>query len=103
MYHTRMKEKWLKGARWLRIDLQRALNSAYEPAAYERYIYEEIPEPALGPEDAAWAEQFRPVLLLDAFSRMARANAGNVSACTNLRSTLSGLKGNFRVNSKSTP
>jgi hypothetical protein len=44
----------------VRIDLQGALNSAYEAAAYERYIYEEMPEPALGREDAAWAEQFRP-------------------------------------------
>jgi uncharacterized protein DUF4058 len=46
----------------VRIDLQAALNSAYEAAAYERYIYEEMPEPALGPDDEAWAEQFRPAL-----------------------------------------
>ncbi len=44
----------------VRIDLQAALNSAFEAAAYERYIYEEMPEPPLGPEDAAWAEQFLP-------------------------------------------
>ncbi len=46
----------------VRIDLQGALNSAYEAAAYERFIYEEMPEPALFPEDAAWAERFRPAL-----------------------------------------
>ena len=43
----------------VRIDLQEALNSAYEAAAYERYIYEEGPEPALVGPDAEWAEQFR--------------------------------------------
>jgi Protein of unknown function (DUF4058) len=40
-----------------RIDLQAALDSAYEAAAYERFIYEVMPEPALRPEDAAWAGQ----------------------------------------------
>ena len=46
----------------VRIDLQAALNSAYEAAAYERYSYDDMPEPALGSEEAAWAEQFRPAL-----------------------------------------
>ena len=40
-----------------RIDLQAALNSAYEAAAYERFIYEVTPDPPLGSEDAAWAAQ----------------------------------------------
>jgi Protein of unknown function (DUF4058) len=44
----------------VRIDLQAALNSGYDAAAYERYIYEGSPEPVLSPEDATWAAQFRP-------------------------------------------
>jgi hypothetical protein len=44
----------------VRIDLQAALNSAYDAAVYERYIYEGSPEPVLSPEDAGWAAQFRP-------------------------------------------
>ena len=40
-----------------RIDLQAVLNSAYEAAAYERFIYEVTPDPALSLEDAAWAAQ----------------------------------------------
>jgi hypothetical protein len=46
----------------VRIDLQEALNSAYDAAAYERYIYEEGPEPALSSIDAEWAAQFQPKL-----------------------------------------
>ena len=38
-----------------RVDLQAALNSAYEAAAYERFIYEVTPDPPLSSEDAAWA------------------------------------------------
>ena len=41
----------------VRIDLQAALNSAYDAAAYERYIYEGTPEPVLPAEDATWAAQ----------------------------------------------
>jgi hypothetical protein len=44
----------------VKLDLQAALDSAYEAAAYERYIYEETPEPSLSGEDAAWAKQFLP-------------------------------------------
>jgi Protein of unknown function (DUF4058) len=44
----------------VRIDLQEALNSAYDAAAYERYIYEEMPEPALSGVDAEWADQVKP-------------------------------------------
>ena len=40
-----------------RVDLQEALLSAYDAAGYERDIYEGTPEPALSPEDAAWAKQ----------------------------------------------
>jgi hypothetical protein len=45
-----------------RVDLQEALHSAYDAAGYERYIYEEMPEPALSAEDAAWASQFLPAV-----------------------------------------
>jgi hypothetical protein len=41
----------------VQIDLQVALNSAYDAAAYERFIYEVTPDPALNPDDAAWAAQ----------------------------------------------
>ena len=44
----------------VRIDLQEALNSAYDAAAYERYIYEGTPDLALAGEDARWAARFRP-------------------------------------------
>ena len=39
----------------VQIDLQAALNSAYDAAAYERFIYEGTPDPALSSDDAAWA------------------------------------------------
>lgn len=42
------------------LDLQEALNLAYDGAGYERFIYEGSPEPALPAADAAWARQFLP-------------------------------------------
>jgi hypothetical protein len=44
----------------VRVDLQDALNLAYDEAGYAHSIYEGRPEPALSASDAAWAEQFLP-------------------------------------------
>jgi hypothetical protein len=43
-----------------RLDLQAMLHRLYDAANYGKYIYESEPEPALAPEDAAWARQFVP-------------------------------------------
>jgi hypothetical protein len=37
-------------------DLQAVLNSTYDEAGYERYIYDSAPEPPLSPEDQSWAQ-----------------------------------------------
>ena len=42
------------------LDLQRALDEAYDAAHYGNYIYAEQPEPTLSADDAAWAKQFLP-------------------------------------------
>jgi hypothetical protein len=42
------------------VDLQALLHQAYDAARYGTYIYLGKPEPALSPEDAAWAEQLIP-------------------------------------------
>jgi hypothetical protein len=42
------------------LDLQEALDRAYDSAGYEDYIYRRDPDPPLSPEDAAWAQQFVP-------------------------------------------
>src|SRR5262249_11882003 len=44
----------------LRLDLQEVLHRVYDAAGYENYIYDSTPEPALNPEDEAWARQFLP-------------------------------------------
>ena len=38
-----------------RLDLQQVLHRLYDAAGYEDYIYTGTPQPALGPEDTAWA------------------------------------------------
>ena len=40
-----------------RVDLQEALDRAYDGPGYEHFIYNGEPEPALAPADAAWARQ----------------------------------------------
>jgi len=42
------------------IDLQAALNRAYDSAGYGYFIYRGAPEPRLSPDDAAWAAPFVP-------------------------------------------
>jgi hypothetical protein len=42
------------------LDLQVALHALYDEAVYEPYLYERAPEPALSPEDAAWAAGLIP-------------------------------------------
>jgi hypothetical protein len=42
------------------IDLQSVVHRIYDAAAYEDYIYEALPDPPLGTEDAAWALPFVP-------------------------------------------
>jgi Protein of unknown function (DUF4058) len=44
----------------VQVDLQEALNGAYDRAQYEHIIYLGSPEPHLSVEDAAWAQQFVP-------------------------------------------
>jgi hypothetical protein len=41
-----------------KLDLQAVLNRVYDAAAYEDYIYQSAPQPALRPDDAEWARQF---------------------------------------------
>ncbi len=41
-----------------RVDLQEALDRAYDGPGYEHFIYNGEPEPALALADAAWARQF---------------------------------------------
>ena len=43
------------------IDLQSLVHRVYDAAGFQNYIYDAAPEPALKPEDAAWAKQFIPV------------------------------------------
>jgi len=43
-----------------RVDLQEVLHRVYDEAGYEHFIYTEAPEPALAPDDAAWARQLVP-------------------------------------------
>jgi hypothetical protein len=43
-----------------RLDVQQLLHRVYDAARYRTYIYDGTPEPALSPEDAAWAQQFIP-------------------------------------------
>jgi hypothetical protein len=42
------------------LDLQVALHAQYDEAWYEEYVYARSPEPALSPEDAAWAAGLIP-------------------------------------------
>jgi hypothetical protein len=42
------------------LDLQRALDDAYDAARYDKYIYAEEPQPPLSADDAEWARQFIP-------------------------------------------
>lgn len=42
------------------LDMQMALDQAYDAAHYGNYIYSEEPEPPLSPDDAHWAVQFVP-------------------------------------------
>ncbi|QDV38151.1 DUF4058 family protein [Tautonia plasticadhaerens] len=42
------------------LDLQALLHRVYDEAGYEFYAYDGPPEPALSPEDDAWARQFVP-------------------------------------------
>ena len=42
------------------LDLQAVLDRAYDAAQYGKYIYSEVPEPPLSPNDADWAKQFVP-------------------------------------------
>jgi hypothetical protein len=42
------------------LDIRAVLNSAYDAANYWKYIYQEMPEPPLSPDDEAWAKQFVP-------------------------------------------
>jgi hypothetical protein len=42
------------------LDLQAVLHQTFDAADYGKYIYGEIPEPPLPPEDAAWAQEFVP-------------------------------------------
>ena len=42
------------------LDLQAVFDHTYDAADYGRYIFDEIPDPPLTPEDAAWAQQFLP-------------------------------------------
>jgi hypothetical protein len=41
-----------------RVDLQEVLHRVYDAYGYEDYLYTSLPEPALSPENAAWARQF---------------------------------------------
>ena len=43
-----------------RVDLQEVLHRVYDEAGYEHFIYTGAPEPALAPDDAAWARQLVP-------------------------------------------
>jgi hypothetical protein len=48
----------------VQLDLQAVLHRVYDAARYGNYIYEGTPQPALGNEDAAWAQEIlasRPV------------------------------------------
>jgi hypothetical protein len=42
------------------VNLQDALDRAYDGPGYENIIYPGTPELGLSPEDAAWAQQFVP-------------------------------------------
>jgi hypothetical protein len=42
------------------LNLQELLHRVYDAGRYARYIYEGSPQPALRPEDEAWARQFVP-------------------------------------------
>jgi hypothetical protein len=42
------------------LDLQVVLDRTYDGADYGKYIYSEMPEPPLSPEDEKWARQFVP-------------------------------------------
>jgi hypothetical protein len=42
------------------LNLQHVLDTVYDAAGYEDYIYRNHPQPRLSPEDAAWANQFLP-------------------------------------------
>ncbi len=42
------------------LDLQEILHRVYDDADYKKYIYDELPEPPLDVDDAAWAAQFIP-------------------------------------------
>jgi hypothetical protein len=44
----------------VQLDLQAVLHRVYDAADYGKYIYGEIPDPPLSPEDDAWAKQFVP-------------------------------------------
>jgi len=43
-----------------RLDLQAVLDRIYDDAGYADYIYDGVPRPRLGDEDADWARQFLP-------------------------------------------
>jgi Protein of unknown function (DUF4058) len=42
----------------VQLDLRTVLDRAYDSAEYGRYIYSEVPEPLLSPDDETWAKQF---------------------------------------------
>ena len=44
------------------LDLQAVLDSTYDAAQYGKYIYSEVPDPALLGDDANWANQFVPAM-----------------------------------------
>jgi hypothetical protein len=43
-----------------RLDLQGLLQRIYDDAGYQKYIYDERPDPPLGRKDAAWAKSLLP-------------------------------------------
>jgi hypothetical protein len=42
------------------VDLQQLLHETYDAGKYRAYIYDDLPEPPLSADDAAWAAQFVP-------------------------------------------
>jgi hypothetical protein len=42
------------------LDLQDMLHRIYDAAGFRKYIYDTPPDPPLGPQDTAWANQFLP-------------------------------------------
>jgi hypothetical protein len=42
------------------LDLQALLHRVYDAADYGKYVYTEVPQPPLAPDDAAWAQSYLP-------------------------------------------